>query len=98
MILIFDATPTLLMHVQLPYGLPQNVIKNPQHPVSTYNFRLQRAESTPSARAEILHTGGDEKPDINFAWPNEMDISSGDEMLSQAAYFDAVESSAEEVS
>ena len=25
--------------------------------------------ATPSARAEILHTGGDEKPDINFAWP-----------------------------
>ena len=23
----------------------------------------------PSTRDEILHTGGDEKPDINFAWP-----------------------------
>ena len=37
-------------------------------------MHLQIAESTLSAWAEILHTGGDEKPDINFAWPYTMMI------------------------
>ena len=34
-------------------------------------YKLQNIKCTSSARADILHVGGDEKPDINFAWPKQ---------------------------